>query len=524
MPYRIAGIDVHKKMLAVVVADVEIDGDFHFDRQKVGTTPADLRGLADWLIEQDVEEVVMESTARYWRPVWEALEQHWRPQRRARDAAPRLAGTLHLAQAQSNRGPGGRKRDFPDAERLVKRLVAQELTLSFVPDTEQRLWRTVMRRKYQITRNRVQLHNRLESLLEEAHIKVSSIVSDLLGISARRMLQALAEDETDPAALTKLAASRLRATPEQLCDAFQACPTLHPVYRRLLKLTLEELRVIEDRLGQLDQQMADLLAAHHDAVQRLAEVPGLGVDSAQQIIAEVGATAATFPSPKHLASWMGACPGNEESAGVNYSHLAPVCRRISDKMSTFEVSEICLQTSDVPAGERSPRRRIGDAAGWRIRWVRPCETAGCCRGRRRLSTARTDSASASVKLQELFGLAENARGPTAPGADSLSSARAQREDRRADDARSAELLGDDISRRAKELRAAIPSTPGRTTRAGAGDPSDNEETLKRRSAPQRKRDGWERACSCGSMRSRTCGLWHVNARLPDCPIGPRSRG
>jgi hypothetical protein len=81
--------------------------------------------------------------------------------------------------------------------------------------------------------------------------------------------------------------------------------------------------VIEDHLDQLDQQMADLLAAHHDAVQRLAEVPGLGVDSAQQIIAEVGATAATFPSPKHLASWMGACPGNEESAGVNYSHRCP---------------------------------------------------------------------------------------------------------------------------------------------------------------------------------------------------------
>lgn len=128
----------------------------------------------------------MESTAQYWRPVWETLEQHWRPRRGTRDGAPRLAGTLHLAQAQSNRGPGGRKKDFPDAERLVKRLVAQELTLSFVPDVEQRLWRTVMGRKYQVTRNRVQLQNRLEALLEEAHIKVSSLVSDLLGISARR--------------------------------------------------------------------------------------------------------------------------------------------------------------------------------------------------------------------------------------------------------------------------------------------------------------------------------------------------
>ena len=106
----------------------------------------------------------------------------------------------------------------------MKRLVAQELTLSFVPDAEQRLWRTVMRRKYQITRNRVQLHNRLEALLEEAHIKVSSVVSDLLGISARRMLQALADGETDPAALAALAAPRLRATPEQLCDAFQRVP------------------------------------------------------------------------------------------------------------------------------------------------------------------------------------------------------------------------------------------------------------------------------------------------------------
>jgi transposase len=303
MPYRIAGIDVHKKMLAVVVADVEVDGEFDFERQKAGTTPTDLRRLADWLVEHEVEEVVMESTAQYWRPVWEALEQHWRPRRRARDGAPRLAGTLHLAQAQSNRGRGGRKKDFPDAERLVKRLVAQELTLSFVPDAEQRLWRTVMRRKYQVTRNRVQLQNRLEALLEEAHIKVSSVVSDLLGVSARRMLQALAGGETAPAALATLAAPRLRATPEQLCDAFHASATLHPVYRRLLALTLEELRMIEEHLGQLDQQMADLLTAHHDAVQRLAEVPGLGVDSAQQIIAEVGATAATFPSSKHLASW-----------------------------------------------------------------------------------------------------------------------------------------------------------------------------------------------------------------------------
>jgi transposase len=323
MPYRIAGIDVHKRMLAVVVSDVEVDGEYQFERQLFGSSPEQLRSLAKWLLEQEAEEVVMESTAQYWKPVWEALERHWKPMRQKRDSAGPMSGTLHLAQAQSNRGPKGRKKDFPDAERLVKRLVANEPTLSFVPDAEQRLWRTVMRRKYQLTRNRVQLQNQLEGLLEEAHIKLSSLVSDLLGASARRMLKALAEGETIPATLAALADRKLRATQEQLRDALGACAELNPVYRRLLKMALEELQLIEEQTSQLDQEMATLLSHHQDAVKRLAEVPGLGVDSAQQIIAEVGATAATFPSEKHLSSWVGACPGDKESAGVNYSHRSP---------------------------------------------------------------------------------------------------------------------------------------------------------------------------------------------------------
>jgi len=234
-----------------------------------------------------------------------------------------MSVALHLAQAQSNHGPRGRKKDFPDAERLVKRLVAQELILSFVPDAEQRLWRTVMRRKYQLTRDRVQLQNRLESLLEETHIKLSSLVSDLLGASARRMLKALADGETNPTALAALADKKLRATQAQLCDALAACTELNSVYRRLLKMVLEELQFLEQQIVKLEQEMASLLSQHHEAVQRLAEVPGLGVDSAQQIIAEVGATAATFPSDKQLSSWVGACPGDEESAGVSKNHRSP---------------------------------------------------------------------------------------------------------------------------------------------------------------------------------------------------------
>ena len=322
MSYRIAGIDVHKKILAVVVSNVEIESEYQFERRMFGSNPEQLRSLAAWLVEQEAEEVVMESTAQYWKPVWGALERYWKPIREKREGARRRSGTLHLAQAQSNRGRRGRKRDFADAERLVKRLVARELILSFVPDAEHRLWRTVTRKKYQLRCDRVRLQNQVEALLEEAHIKLSSLVTDLLGVSARRMLKALADGETNPAALTALADQRLRATPEQLCDAL-ACTELNAVYRRLLKMALKELCLIDEQISQLDQEMAGLLNEHQDAVQRLAEVPGLGVDSAQQIIAEVGPTAATFPTGKHLSSWVGACPGDDESAGVNYSHRSP---------------------------------------------------------------------------------------------------------------------------------------------------------------------------------------------------------
>ena len=195
--------------------------------------------------------------------------------------------------------------------------------MSFVPDTEQRMWRTLTRTRYQRTRDKVRLQNQLEALLEEAHIKLSSLVSDLLGASARRMLKALADGETDPAAVAALADQRLRATPAQLHDALGACTELNPVYRRLVKMTLEGLQFVEQQIGQLDQEMASLLRQHQDAVERLAVVPGLGVDSAQQIIAEVGAKAATFPSAEKLSSWVGACPGEEESAGVNRSRHSP---------------------------------------------------------------------------------------------------------------------------------------------------------------------------------------------------------
>ena len=323
MSYRIAAVDVHKKMLAVVVADVAGEGQYQFERRKFGATPGELHLLAQWLVEQGVEEVVMESTAQYWKPVWGALEQYWKPARQNREGSPKMAGTLHLCQAKSNHGPRGRKNDFLDGERMIKRLVAQELVLSFVPDAEQRLWRTVTRRKHQLTRAKVVYKNQLESLLEQAHIKLSSFVSDLLGLSARRMLKALADGETDPATLAALADYRLRATPEQLRDALGACTELNGVYRRLLKMVLEELQVIDMHIDQLDREALGLMQEHQDVVHRVAEVPGFGVDSALQMIAEVGPKAAAFRSEKALSSWVGVCPGNEESAGESHSTRSP---------------------------------------------------------------------------------------------------------------------------------------------------------------------------------------------------------
>src|SRR5206468_3195165 len=119
MPYRIAGIDVHKKKLAVVVADVEVDDEYQFERRWYGSNPEQLQRLAEWLIEQQVEEVVMESTAQYLKPLWSSLERYWQPTCPNREGAGKMSGTLHLAQALSNRGRRGRKKDFRDAERLV---------------------------------------------------------------------------------------------------------------------------------------------------------------------------------------------------------------------------------------------------------------------------------------------------------------------------------------------------------------------------------------------------------------------
>lgn len=300
--YYVAGIDVHKRMLAVVVANAR-DRELHFECRRFGTTISELRSLSEWLGERTVQEVVMESTAQYWKPVWLALEGQFQ---------------LWLAQARSNRGPRGRKTDFRDAKRSVSRLLSDDLILSYVPGAEQRGWRTLTRTKHQLTRDRVRLQSQLESLLEECQIKLSSVVSDLLGASGRRMLRAIAEGETDPARLRELGDRRLHATDAELTDALSGQP--QRLHRKLLLLYLERLDLIEAQIAELESMIAEAMEAHKDAVVRLAELPGLGVDSAQQIIAEIGPCAEAFPTAPQLASWVGVCPGRQESAGESSSN------------------------------------------------------------------------------------------------------------------------------------------------------------------------------------------------------------
>src|ERR1017187_4756830 len=266
MSYTIAAIDIHKRVLMVVVATVanevaDATGEaIEFDCRRFGTGSSERRHLVSWLRERGVTEVVMESTAQYWKPIWMDLEPHF--------------AKLHLAQAHSNRAPRGRKNDFRDAKRLARRLLADELILSFVPEAEQRMWRTLTRSKHQLIRDRVRFESQLEALLEETRIKLSSVISDLLGVSGRRILAALSQGETDPLKLAELGDDRLKCSKRELTDALTGSP--EPIHLEILKLYLERLQLLDYQILNLDATVAKELRNHQDAVLRIAEMPGFG--------------------------------------------------------------------------------------------------------------------------------------------------------------------------------------------------------------------------------------------------------
>jgi transposase len=248
---------------------------------------------------------------------------------------------LHLAQAFSNRARRGRKDDFRDAQRLLRRLVAGELVLSFVPPPEQRNLRTMTRMQVHLTHDRGRLHNQVECLLEEMRIKLSSVLSDLFGVTGRRILSALVKGETDPQKLAALAGNRLKCTSEQLVGALTG--KVLAMHQRLLGLYLQRLQLIDDQIDELKHLIAAALQAEQEAVQRLAEVPGFGADSAQQMIAEVGPQAATFPSAGEMSSWVGTCPGKNESADENHSSRSAKGNRYARRLLT-EAANAAVKT------------------------------------------------------------------------------------------------------------------------------------------------------------------------------------
>lgn len=300
--YRcVAGIDVHKKMLAVVVRR-EQEGKTQYEEHKFGTTRKEIVSLAAWLGHHQVSEAVMESTAQYWRPVWYGLGPYFQ---------------LHLSHPLQTRAPRGRKRDFRDARRLADRWCSGDLEESFIPQAEQRSWRWLTRTRVQLKRKLGVVRNEVEGLLEEGGIKLTAVVSDVFGVSGWAMLERIAKGETDVEVLIREARGALRGKGEQLREALAG--QLEPVYRLLLKQQMDQVRLLRGQVEELNGALARAMKEHVETLQRLTRIPGIDLYAAEELLAEIGPGAAAFAGAEQFASWVGVCPGSQESAGVNYS-------------------------------------------------------------------------------------------------------------------------------------------------------------------------------------------------------------
>ena len=303
--YRLAGIDVHKKMLAVVVR-CQQDGQTQYEQRRFGTTRREIEHLAAWLQQQQVSEAVMESTAQYWRPVWYGLEAHLR---------------LHLSHPLATLAPRGRKRDFRDARRLVDRLAAGDLEESFVPAAEQRGWRWLTRTRVELQRKIGVIRSQVEGLLEEGGVKLSATVSDVFGASGWAMLKCLAEGETDAARIAGQARGSLRHKQAALQEALAG--RLDATGRLLLGQCLQQVQLLQQHIAEIGLALSRALQEHAAILNRLSQVPGVQVYAAQELLAEIGPQATAFSSAAQFASWVGLCPGQQESAGVSYSTRSP---------------------------------------------------------------------------------------------------------------------------------------------------------------------------------------------------------
>jgi transposase len=296
-----AGLDVHK---AEVVACLRIitKRKVEHETRRFPTTTKGLLELSGWLENAGCTHVAMEATGVYWKPVWHILEGHFE---------------LILANAAHVKNLPGRKSDVSDATWLADLLAHGLIRSSFVPPPAIQEVRDLTRTRKQLTRERVQHVLRMQAVLEEANVKLCSVITDLLGASGRRILQAMIKGEADPQKLAALGSDRLRCPRAGLVEALSGRVREH--HRFLLAQHLRMIEHLEKSIAAFDARVDKLLDPFRDIIERLKEVPGLGTTAAEIVIAEIGTDMSRFPSAGHLLSWAGLIPALNESAGKRRS-------------------------------------------------------------------------------------------------------------------------------------------------------------------------------------------------------------
>ena len=306
---RCGGMDVHKKSVVVCLLLIdESTGEERKQRRTFGTTTRALMELAAWLKQWGVEVVAMESTGVYWKPVWNVLEEEL-----GADCKLMLVNARHFKQVP------GRKTDQKDAEWLAELLQHGLMRASFVPPRATRQARDLTRARASLMEDHTAVANRLQKLLEEANIKLSSVASNVLGVSGRRMLQELAKGNRNAAELADLALQRLREKIPQLREALEGRMSLHQ--QQMLGDYLKQLEFLEQQVEQLDGRTEEHLKATEQlaAVELLDTIPGVNSVVAGVMVAELGVDMQQYPTSDHVSSWAGMCPGNHVSAGKRYS-------------------------------------------------------------------------------------------------------------------------------------------------------------------------------------------------------------
>ena len=297
-----AGLDVHKNTVVACVRRVDGRGRATEQVSTFSTTTTGLLALGDWLCQCGVSHAAMESTGVYWKPVWHLLEDRM---------ALMLVNAAHIKQVP------GRKTDVKDCAWIAQLLQHGLLRPSLVPPRPQQELRDLTRQRSQLVGEAGRVAQRIQKVLEDANIKLSSVATDVLGVSGRAMLRSLIAGETEPAKLAELAQGRLRKKKSALEEALLGRVTPH--HRSLLGLHLDHHEQLEASIGQLSERIEACLAPFVEVRGLLESIPGVGTRVAEVILAEVGTDVRPFPSSCHLASWAGLCPGNNESAGKTRS-------------------------------------------------------------------------------------------------------------------------------------------------------------------------------------------------------------